>query len=120
MNRANALKLNEEELPLLAKILKISGSEEEQMKEILSRFTLKLAILTFGEKGALMVTEKDSSFVVPPKPEIIVNTVGAGDAFTAAAIMGFLRQNELNEINKHANEVASFVCTQKGAVPNIK
>ena len=117
LERANALKINDEELPLLAGMLGISGSDEEQLKAILERCSLKLAILTCGAKGALMVTDDEVSFEVPPKPDVIASTVGAGDSFTAAAIMGYLQRKELNKINRQANAVASYVCTQTGAVP---
>jgi fructokinase len=117
LKSANALKINDEELPLVANLLIISGSDEEQMKAILKKCNLKLAILTCGAKGALMVTKNEESFAIPPKPEIIKSTVGAGDSFTAAAIMGYLQNRKLSEINRHANAVASFVCTQTGAVP---
>ncbi len=119
LKRASALKINDEELPLLTNLLKITGSEEEQLKALLKMFDLKLAILTYGSKGALMVTKDEASFEIPPKPEKVLSTVGAGDSFTATAIIGFLSKNELSKINKHANAVASFVCTQMGAVPNL-
>jgi fructokinase len=66
-----------------------------------------------------MVTEDVVSFEVAPKPEIIASTVGAGDSFTAAALIGYLQHKKLSEINKHANAVASYVCTQIGAVPML-
>lgn len=119
LKRANALKINDEELPLLATLLEITGSEEEQLISILKKCNLKLAILTCGAKGALLVTKNEVSFEVAPKPEIIASTVGAGDSFTAAAIMGYLQNKKLSEINKHANAVASYVCTQTGAVPML-
>ncbi|PCH66755.1 MAG: carbohydrate kinase [Bacteroidales bacterium] len=117
LKHANALKINDEELPILAELMGISGSEEDQLKAILESCRLKLAILTCGAKGALMITEDELSFETPPKPEIIASTVGAGDSFTAAAIIGYLQNKNLSEINKHANAVASYVCTQTGAVP---
>ena len=47
---------------------------------------------------------------------VAVDTVGAGDAFTAAVVIDFLAGLPLAEINAHANAVASFVCSQPGAV----
>jgi len=117
LKRANALKINDDELPLLAKLLGISGSDEEQVNAILKQYNLKLVILTCGAKGALMVSENELSFEAAPKPQSIISTVGAGDSFTAAAIVGYLQYKKLSEINKHANAVASYVCTQTGAVP---
>jgi len=66
-----------------------------------------------------MVTEEELSFEISPEPETIGSTVGAGDSFTATAIMGYLQRKKLSEINKHANAVASYVCTQTGAVPML-
>jgi fructokinase len=49
----------------------------------------------------------------------ICDTVGAGDAFTAAMAMGLLAGWPLDEINRRANAVAAFVCTQPGATPDL-
>jgi fructokinase len=119
LKHASALKINNEELPLLTNLLKITGNEEEQLKAILKMFELILAVLTCGSKGAWMVTENEVSFEIPPIPGSVVSTVGAGDSFTAAAIFGFLQKNELSKINKFANAIASYACTQIGAVPNL-
>jgi fructokinase len=48
-----------------------------------------------------------------------VDTVGAGDSFTATMVMGVLHGLPLDRINRHANAVASFVCSQAGATPAI-
>jgi len=49
----------------------------------------------------------------------VVDTVGAGDAFTAVLIMGLLRGLPLKKIHENATEIAAFVCTQKGATPKL-
>jgi fructokinase len=49
----------------------------------------------------------------------VLDTVGAGDAFTAAMTIGLLRGWKLDDINQHANEVAAFVCSQPGATPPL-
>lgn len=116
LEASNALKLNDEELPIVASMLGISGNNEELLCELIEKYGLRLAILTCGPEGALMMTTEDSSFAVPPD-DPVVNTVGAGDSFTAATIMGFLKGRPLAEINKHANEIATYVCKQHGAVP---
>ncbi|MBL7115161.1 MAG: carbohydrate kinase [Kiritimatiellae bacterium] len=118
LEAANALKLNDEELPIVASLFDLSGTDEELLRAIIEKCDLKLAILTCGPKGALMMTPEESNFTVPPD-EPVVNTVGAGDSFTAATIMGFLKGRSLEEINKHANELATYVCTQHGAVPEL-
>ncbi len=118
LEAASALKLNDEELPVVASLLDLAGSEEEQLRAIIERCNLRLAVLTCGPKGALMMTPEGSNFAAPPD-EPVVNTVGAGDSFTAATIMGFLKGTPLVDINRHANALATYVCTQHGAVPPL-
>jgi fructokinase len=113
---ADVLKLNDEELPVMAALLGLTGTDEEQLRGLIGRYGLKLAALTRGGEGALMMTPAESSSAVPP-PTDVINTVGAGDSFTAAMVVGFLRGRPLDEINRHANAVAAYVCTQHGAVP---
>ena len=48
-----------------------------------------------------------------------MDTVGAGDAFTAVLVMGLLQRMDLDEINAVANEVARYVCSQAGATPQL-
>ena len=50
----------------------------------------------------------------PGLPVEVSDTIGAGDAFTAALVVGRLAGRPLDEINRHANEVAAFVCSRPG------
>ena len=49
----------------------------------------------------------------------VVDTVGAGDAFTAAVVIGLLRRLPLGVIHRHAARLAAFVCTHRWATPEI-
>ncbi len=118
MQLADIIKLNEEELPVLTKLFSLNGNKETQLKTLLAKYRLKLAILTFGGEGSLLVTptEKDRH---PGMKTKIVDTVGAGDSFTAAAIIDFMKGRSLAEINDHANHVAAFVCEHQGAMVKL-
>ena len=116
MRLATALKLNIEELPVVARLCDVKGSDQlEQLRALLNRYELRIAALTCGPDGALLVTSEHTSECAA-FPTDVVDTVGAGDAFTAALVMDFLQGVPLGEINRHANAVASFVCSQAGAV----
>jgi sugar/nucleoside kinase (ribokinase family) len=52
-------------------------------------------------------------------PVETADTVGAGDAFTAALVTGILRQKSWDEIGERANRVAGYVCSRKGAWPEL-
>ncbi len=111
---ANVLKLNDDELPVVAKIINISGSEKEVCEQIIKKFDLKILALTKGDKGSWLFSETEMVFH-PGFPVSVVDTVGAGDAFTAALSVGLLKKNPLSKIIEDANRLASDVCARKGA-----
>jgi fructokinase len=76
-----------------------------------------LLALTCGENGSYLFSEEEQSFIETPKVEV-ADTVGAGDSFTGAMIMGKLQNKPLSEIHQMAVKVSAFVCTQKGATPS--
>jgi len=118
---ANAVKLNEEELPVVARLVGVrarGGAPPEMLRALCDRFGLKLAALTRGACGALLVTP-DSVCESPAPPTVVVDTVGAGDAFTAALLVGVLAGRSLEEVSRRANAVASYVCSAPGATPPI-
>jgi fructokinase len=114
---ASAVKLNDEELPIVGELCGLrTVTPREMLIELANRFGLRLAALTRGPRGSLLIAggEEDDC---PAPPTKVVDTVGAGDAFTATLVSGVLRDLPLHVINRHANAVASFVCSQKGATP---
>jgi fructokinase len=113
---ANCFKLNEDEFPIVAKMFSISGSEQEILNELLSRFELKIIALTKGSEGSVLHTAEESSFLKSAEVDV-VDTVGAGDAFTAALGLGLLRDISLHSIHEQATQISGFVCTQNGATP---
>jgi fructokinase len=115
---ANVLKLNDGELPVLARVFGLTGSTRHQIEQLAQKFSLQLVALTRGPAGSLLFQNGQWSDC-PSVPVEIVDTVGAGDAFTAALVMGLLRKMELEEINWLADEVARYVCTCAGATPPL-
>lgn len=49
----------------------------------------------------------------------IVDTIGAGDSFTATVMVGLLNGMESEEIIEAALEIAGFVCSCSGATPDL-
>lgn len=115
---ANVLKLNDDELPMLAKLSNLEGTEVELMQQLAKRYALRAVALTRGANGAVIVRGDEISSH-PGVDTTLVDTVGAGDAFTAALTIGLLDSCELDLINSRACEVAAFVCSQPGATPQI-
>ena len=112
---ADIVKLNEEELPVLTLMFEIPGDNQNQLQFLLEKFNLKLIILTQGGSGSVLLA-RDGIDIHPGFKTTIVDTVGAGDSFTAATVIGFIHGLSLKEINEHANKVASHVCKEQGAM----
>ena len=115
---ANALKINEEEIMIFAEMFGLSGDEYELMHVIKDQFRLDYLALTKGDKGSWLVSNEEESYLDTPHIKV-KDTVGAGDSFTAAMTAGLLRKKSLKEIHKLAVEVSAFVCTHKGATPEL-
>lgn len=115
---ANALKLNDDELEVLTTIFHLEGSVEDRVHTLINRFDLRLVALTRGSQGAILATPHEWSECDGIATNV-VDTVGAGDAFTATLCTGLLRQMELNSLNQLACRVAAFVCSQPGATPSV-
>lgn len=115
---ANVLKLNDEELPLLQGMLDLTGSIEQQLRRLMQQFGLQAVAFTRGANGALLLRGDEASDL-PGKPVNVIDTVGAGDAFTAAFSLGLLRDLDLDLINQRASEVAAYVCSHSGATPRF-
>lgn len=116
---ANALKLNDEELTALSGYFELTGSIRDQLNILIEKFDLQCIMYTMGSKGSIIITPDDYSEMEAPKVKVS-DTVGAGDAFTAIFIAGLLQNKPLVEIHEKATEVAAFVCTQIGAITDIK
>jgi fructokinase len=118
LQQANVLKLNDSELPVLATLFDLKGDPQPQLTALAQRFDLRVVALTLGSQGSLLYQDGRWS-KCRTRPVRVEDTVGAGDAFTAALALGLLRRMDLEAINLAANEVASYVCSCAGATPPL-
>lgn len=119
LDLASVLKINDEELPAVAEMFGVEGAEPLSLIEKLAeRFGLGVVALTRGDQGSLLWQLGELSEHEGCHPRV-VDSVGAGDAFTAVLVSGLLHSRKLDDINIHANRVAAFVCEQHGATPDL-
>jgi fructokinase len=100
-------------------MLGITGEDGEMLETVVKRFGLKLAVLTRGGRGSLLVSPEERSQHSGFAPTHIADTVGAGDSFTAVVAIGLLDGDDLETINARANRVAAYVCSRTGAMPDL-
>lgn len=115
---ADIMKVNSDELPVVAKLLNIPFIYDEVraahwLRDILG---LKLVCITRGPKGSLLVSAEETS-EHPGFRVSVADTVGSGDAFTAALVYHYLRGASVSTMNEAANRMGSWVASQIGATP---
>lgn len=120
---ANAVKLNEDELQLVAELMQLpaGSSADAQMFELMKKCDLQAAILTRGAEGTA-VFRGERWHAAPPPPlsrEPDADAVGAGDACGAAATCGLLAEWPLEQIVELANAAGGFVASRQGATPEL-
>lgn len=117
LRAATLVKLNHDELPRVAEMLELGGRGEYAIaNRLIQVFDLKLICVTRGARGSLLASD-DEMIEHPGVPISVADTVGAGDAFTAALVYHFLRGAGLEKMSAAANHLGSWVASQPGATP---
>lgn len=106
------LKLNEDE------VLVIQELTGKTLSSLITEFKLDLIILTLGADGSKIITPS-KEFQCPATKCDVVDTVGAGDSFTACFIMNYLVGVEIGTAQQLASAAAAYVCEHKGATTPI-
>ncbi len=116
LEMCNILKLNDEELPIIVQALGLECKEHNTIPALIEAYNLKLLVMTRGRDGSELYTENSVSRESASNVDI-VDTVGAGDAFTAAVVVGVLNGKAIDEINNSASQLSGMVCRMPGAIP---
>jgi fructokinase len=128
LQAADIVKLNEEELQSLFQWYFQIGRNDAPLsteevhaacRALMDRFSLEALIVTLGHRGSVYFAA-DGSLVANrdnPSPPFVIDTVGAGDAFSAIFLLGRLRGWPLELTLARANEFAGAICAVTGAVP---
>lgn len=113
---ADAVKCSEEELERLASAAGCGGAGPDDLAAFLRGMGICKLIYTKGEKGSLVWWDGKRSEMASPKTDV-ADTVGAGDAFTAALTAAMACGWSLREAHRLAAETAAYVCSREGAMP---
>lgn len=111
---ASWVKLNEDELQSL---IPLHTDLEQKALVMLEFFHLQTLILTRGSRGATVyLPNKDKLHIEPLSKTEVVDTVGAGDSFSAVVVLGVIREWPMEKIIGRAQEFASAIVGMRGAV----
>ncbi len=123
---ATVMKMNDAEVPLVLGLLGLQafdpqapGALRAAAERLLEEFpTLKMVAVTRGGEGSLLVS-RDAWHEHPGIPVKVADTIGAGDAFTAAMTHYLLRGADLATLNEAGNRWGGWVASQSGAMPDL-
>lgn len=115
LNRTNIILINEEELKHL------TGKKYKTCKEgaeVLLEYGIDIIVIKRGDKGAYITDGNESHFIEPFNVKCI-DTTGAGDAFNAGFLYGFLSNKNIEESGKIGNFAASCCIQEPGAIKGL-
>jgi fructokinase len=113
-----------------ARWLKLNGAELAELvdgplrthlqraESLRSRLGLDMVVVTYGEQGALGVSAELSITAQPERVPSFVDSVGAGDAFSAVLMVGIARGWPLQLSLQRATAFAAAICGIRGALPD--
>jgi len=120
---ANIVKLNTDELPVLARELSLDDDEDTDATadRLRRRYELKMVVLTRGEAGTRLYLPDQAVDGEPAQyePAEDADPVGAGDACAAAILVGLALRLPPQQIADLANHCGAFVASQPGATPTL-
>jgi fructokinase len=128
LHAADIVKLNEDELQALFGWYFQLGPNDPPMAAgetrsacaaLLQMFGLEALIVTLGHRGSVYFGAGGATLDTrdAPSPPFVIDTVGAGDAFSAIFLLGRARGWPLELTLARANEFAGAICAIPGAVP---
>jgi fructokinase len=133
VEHADVLKVSDEELPEVGRLLDqpllaagiphkavdlttIAESAAQTLLELAPQ--CRLVAITLGSHGSLLA-DRSGTYRHPGYSVKVVDTIGAGDAFTGGMVHAYARQASLRQISDIANRCGSYVASQPGATPKL-
>lgn len=116
LQKADVLKLNEEEARRLGRMLDVRYQNlPEFCEQMLDRWHLRHCLVTLGEEGVFAMSAQDERVYVPGYRIRLVDSLGSGDAFTAGFVHNILREKSISQACEFGNMLGALVATKKGA-----
>lgn len=112
----NILKINDDELLAVKYLLNISANELKIIAgTLISEFDIDIVLVTLGANGAFVLNKQNEYFYDAGYKVQLVDTVGSGDAFSAAFIHSFLKDKDISKALILGNACGALAATTKGA-----
>ena len=115
---ADIVKVNEEELEIVAEYIGSFDDEIEKITAVKDKYNIDIIIVTKGTAGVICI-DNNEVLIHPIFPVKVKDTVGSGDAFLAGFVHQFLREENTEACLELASAMGAIVSTKAGATPTI-
>lgn len=116
LKTCSVIKINDVELQKIKSLFDLPRKNPEAIEKLIKTFNVEMIALTRAEDGAEVFTASDYNYFINASREVI-DTLGAGDAYSAILSLGYLYRLPVADINKLASEFAQEICMINGAIP---
>jgi len=116
LEHADILKLNAQELDECKRIFQFSKDNDTFIHFLMDQNTLKIVAITSGDKGSELYTKEGHFKAKTTRVSSIVDTVGAGDAYSSMLAIGIIKGWEPGRMLSMASRFASRICEIRGAI----
>ena len=117
LQHCTILKLNEEELHVVSQMFyQTLLTKEVLVDQLIRDFKIETVVVTAGDKGCHVYQPGTSTFI-KAYPVQVIDAIGAGDAFSAAFVVEYLKHGNVEKSGEIASRLGSFVAGSRGAIP---
>ncbi len=118
LQHCTIFKLNDEEVTTVSHLLYFKGFTIEEFAKLISKdFRIDVIVITAGATGCYVYAQGELHFI-KSYPTQVVDTVGAGDAFSAAFVSAYVRHHDPLRAADIANKLGAFVAGSRGPIPD--
>ncbi len=115
LRTSNVVKINESELAALSSYFNLTNETYAALIRLMEIFEIDLLAVTLGKDGAI-ISDGKSIDQYKTEPFEVIDTLGAGDAYSSILCIGYLFNMEIKKINSVANQFALEICMTPGAL----
>ena len=110
---------NESELRILLGLAPDDPTDTLELARRLRQIGVRNIVVTRGAQGALVIHADGATEEVPGVAVKVVDTTGAGDAFTCALGVALAKGEPLSDAVRYATYAGALACTKLGVIPAL-
>lgn len=118
---SDVVKLNDDEVLTINEMLHLGAKDEVDFaQKVIEKYSVQCVVVTRGDKGCLCVSRSGEIVTVNGLKVKVVDTIGAGDAFTAGFASRYIAGSTLKECCEAGNLLGALVAQTTGGMSPVE